>query len=52
MLVGFVSVPFGEACPVAAVPPVSPPVTDGAFQLYVVPAGITRPPPLVNVFTN
>ena len=32
-LVGFVSVPLRVVCPVAAAPPVKPPVTVGAFQL-------------------
>ena len=41
---------FGE--PLTAVPPVIPPVTTGADQLYVVPAGTTPFTPLVGVAVN
>jgi hypothetical protein len=37
--VGLVNVPVTLAAPAPVVPPVSPPVTIGALQLYVVPAG-------------
>jgi hypothetical protein len=33
-------------------PPVMPPVTTGADQLYIVPAGTISPPPLLGVTVN
>jgi hypothetical protein len=33
-------------------PPVMPPVTTGADQLYTVPAGTISPPPLMGVTVN
>ena len=44
MFVGFVSVPVMLAAPLPVAPPVSPPVTTGKGQLYVVPAGTIFPP--------
>ena len=49
---GLVRVPFKVLCPVALVPPVKPPVTVGAFQLYVVPEGTIIEPPVVKVLLN
>jgi len=46
--VGFVSVPVMLA-PAPADPPVIPPVTVGAVQVYVVPAGTTPFVPLTGV---
>ena len=42
VLVGLVKVPDISAALVALIPPVSPPVTEGADQLYTVP-GCTTP---------
>ena len=44
-----VSVPLIVVCPVAAAPPVNPPVTIGALQAYVVPVGTIL---LVTAFTG
>jgi hypothetical protein len=41
--VGFISVPEMEDCPLPAAPPVNPPVTVGADQLYVIPSGTIVP---------
>lgn len=35
--------------PEPAAPPVIPPVTEGAVQVYVVPAGMVFPPPFAGV---
>ena len=39
VVVGLSRVPLIEVCAVPDAPPVMPPVTVGALQLYVVPAG-------------
>ena len=39
MFNGFVNVPLIVVCPLNAAPPVKPPLTLGALQLYKVPAG-------------
>ena len=49
VLVGFVRVPLITLAFVALNPPVNPPVTLGALQLYVVPAGTIPFAPLVGV---
>ena len=41
VFVGLVNVPKIDACAVPAAPPVIPPVTVGALQVYVVPEGTT-----------
>ena len=51
MLVGLVNVPVMDD-PDPATPPVSPPVTVGALQLYVVPAGTTPFVPFAGVAVN
>ena len=38
--------------PLPEAPPVIPPVTDGALQLYVVPAGTTPLVPFIGVTVN
>ena len=43
IFVGFISVPDMEVCPLPAAPPVNPPVTVGADQLYVIPSGTIVP---------
>lgn len=50
-MVGFISVPDMVVCPIPAAPRVKPPVTVGADQLYVVPAG-TMSLPLTGVTVN
>ena len=52
VLVGLVRLPLILVCVNAAAPPVTPPVTIGADQLYVVPAGTTPFTPLVGVTVN
>ena len=52
VLVGLVRLPLILVCVNAAAPPVTPPVTIGADQLYVVPAGITPLVTFVGVNTN
>ena len=42
-MVGFVSVPEMEDCPLPETPPVIPPVTVGVDQLYAVPDGTMVP---------
>ena len=49
---GLVRVPNRLPEPDTAVPPVIPPVTIGADQLYVVPAGTTPLVPLTGVIVN
>jgi hypothetical protein len=44
VFVGFESVPVILAAPLPVAPPVSPPVTTGSPQLYVVPTGTIFPP--------
>ncbi len=52
VLVGFVNVPVITVAPLPVVPPVMPPVTVGALQLYVVPAGTIPLIPSVGVALN
>ena len=47
-----INVPNRFEEPLTEVPPVIPPVTTGADQLYVVPAGTTPFTPLVGVAVN
>jgi len=47
-----VKVPVNIVAPLPVVPPVKPPVTLGALQLYVVPAGTIPLLPLVGVALN
>ena len=49
---GFVSVPEIEAAFVPAAPPVIPPVTAGAGQVYVVPDGTVPSVPLAGDTVN
>ena len=49
---GLISVPLIFVAFVAAAPPVKPPVTSGAGQLYTVPAGITPSTPFVGLTVN
>ena len=51
-MVGLVRLPLILVCVNAAAPPVTPPVTIGVDQLYVVPAGITPLVTFVGVNTN
>ena len=48
-MVGFPSVPLILDAPLPVVPPVRPPVTAGADQLYVVPAGTIPLVPVTGV---
>ena len=52
VFVGLTKVPLMFIAFVPVVPPVNPPVTTGAFQLYKVPAGTTPFVPLVGVTVN
>ena len=52
LLVGLFKVPVILIAPLPLVPPVSPPVTLGALQLYRVPAGTMPLVPLVGVNVN
>jgi hypothetical protein len=52
MFVGFANVPVKMLAPLPVVPPVMPPVTVGALQLYVVPAGTIPFVPFVGVALN
>jgi hypothetical protein len=52
VFVGLVKVPVNIVAPLPVVPPVNPPVTLGALQLYVVPAGTIPLLPLVGVALN
>ncbi len=51
-MVGFAKVPLTNDADVPEAPPVSPPVTVGALQLYVVPAGTIPLVPLVGLTVN
>ena len=52
VFVGLLNVPVNIVAPLPVVPPVIPPVTLGALQLYVVPAGTIPLLPLVGVALN
>ena len=52
VFVGLFKVPVNIDAPLPVVPPVIPPVTLGALQLYVVPAGTMPLLPLVGVALN
>ncbi len=52
VFVGLFNVPLINVTPEPVVPPVNPPVTLGALQLYVVPDGITPSNPSVGVTPN
>ena len=52
LLVGLFKVPVILIAPLPLAPPVSPPVTLGALQLYRVPAGTMPLVPLVGVTVN
>ena len=51
-MVGFVNVPLIFIALVPGAPPVIPPVTDGALQLYKVPAGTIPFTPSIGVRLN
>ena len=51
-MVGLIKVPVMFAAPDPVAPPLMPPVTTGADQLYVVPAGTIPLVPLVGVDVN